>query len=128
MEDKPFSPKARLRSFRYAFDGLGILLRYEHNARIHLVAAISVVILGAYLGIARSDWLAVIIVIGLVFAAEAVNSAIEYLANFVSPEHHELIKKVKDLAAASVLITAITAAIVGVIIFAPLLWAVFAHH
>lgn len=65
------------------------------------------------------EWIAVSIVIGAVLAAEAINSAIEALADLVSPEYNAAIKKTKDLAAGAVLITAIAAAIVGFIIFLP---------
>jgi diacylglycerol kinase len=66
-----------------------------------------------------SEWFAVIFAIGIVIAFEAINSAIENLADFVSPQEHHLIKKVKDLAAAGVLVSAISAAIVGLLIFIP---------
>lgn len=65
------------------------------------------------------EWATVVIVIGAVLSAEAVNSAIESLADLVSPEYNEAIKKTKDLAAGAVLIMAIAAAIVGFIIFIP---------
>lgn len=77
------------------------------------------------MGISQMEWIAVVIMIGAVLAAEAVNSALEALADFVSPEYSEAIKHTKDLAAGAVLLTAIAAAIVGGIIFFPKLAALF---
>ena len=77
------------------------------------------VIAGVLLGLSRMEWVAVVIVIGAVLAAEAVNSALEAIADFVSPEYSEAIKRIKDLAAGAVLLMAIAAAIVGGIIFFP---------
>ena len=82
-------------------------------------------IAGALLGLSRMEWVAVVVVIGAVLAAEAVNSSIEALADLVSPEYNEAIKRTKDLAAGAVLIMAIAAAIVGLIIFIPKIAIIF---
>lgn len=119
MKNEGFTFRKRIRSFRYAFNGIRLLITREHNAWIHCFAAISVVIAGAILGLSRMEWVAVVIVIGAVLAAEAVNSSIEALADLVSPEYNEAIKRTKDLAAGAVLLMAIAAAIVGLIIFIP---------
>lgn len=119
MKNEGFTFRKRIRSFRYAFSGIWLLITKEHNAWIHCFAAISVVIAGAILGLSRMEWVAVVIVIGAVLAAEAVNSSIEALADLVSPEYNEAIKRTKDLAAGAVLLMAIAAAIVGLIIFIP---------
>lgn len=125
MEDKEnekFSIKKRLKSFGYAFNGLKILFKEEHNARIHLVVTIIVVILGFLLQISAGEWLIVCILIGMVFGMEIINSSIENLCNYLSPEWDDKIKKIKDLAAAGVLVTAITAIIAGIILFIPKLF------
>lgn len=119
MNNKKFSIKARLKSFRYAFNGIITLLRNEHNARIHLFATVCVIIAGFWLGLSATEWIAIVLSIGFVFSAEAVNSAVEYLADYVSPDYHKLIKHAKDVAAGAVLIAAIAAATVGLIIFIP---------
>lgn len=119
MKNNGFTFRKRLKSFRFAFNGIRLLIRNEHNAWIHCAAAIAVIAAGLFFGLSKMEWIAVTIVIGAVFAAEAVNSAIESLADFVSPDYAETIKKTKDLAASSVLIMAIAAAIVGLIIFIP---------
>lgn len=119
MDNKPFSIKDRLRSFRYAFKGVVVLFAREHNARIHAVATVCVVGAGFLFGISRMEWVAVVIAIGMVLAAEAINAAIEYLADFVSPGHNEYIGKAKDVAAGAVLIMAICAVVIALIIFIP---------
>lgn len=95
------------------------MITREHNAWIHCFVAVCVVVAGILLGLSEMEWIAVVIVIGAVLAAEAVNSALEAIADFVSPEYSEAIKRTKDLAAGAVLIIAIAAAIVGGIIFFP---------
>lgn len=121
MKDKKFSIKDRIHSFKYAFKGIYLLVYKEHNARIHLCAAILAICAGFLFGITPTEWIAVIFAIGFVFSAEAVNSAIEYVADAFSTEPHELIGKAKDLAAGAVLFAALTAAIIGCIIFIPYL-------
>ncbi|HOY48765.1 MAG TPA: diacylglycerol kinase family protein [Chryseolinea sp.] len=119
MKNKKFSTPQRLKSFVYAFNGLKILIREEHNSRIHFVIAIVVTIAGFILEISVEEWIAIVIAIGFVIAAEIFNSSIENIADFISPEKHEKIKKIKDLAAAGVLISALTALTIGLIIFLP---------
>lgn len=125
MKNDGFTFRKRLLSFRYAFNGIRLLISKEHNAWIHCFAAVCVVIAGILLKISKMEWIAVVIVIGAVLAAEAVNSALEAIADFVSPEYSEAIKRTKDLAAGAVLLIAIAAAIVGGIIFFPKLGTLF---
>lgn len=122
MQNETFSIKKRLKSFVFAFNGIKILIRDEHNAWIHLLASICAISLGFFCHISAMEWIAVLFAIGLVFSMEAVNSAIENLCDFTSTDKHETIKKVKDLAAGAVLISAIIAFIIGLIIFAPKLF------
>ena len=119
MAKEKFSISKRLQSFKYAFNGLKILVSEEHNSRVHIIAAIVVIILGFILSISAYEWIALVFAIGFVITMEIVNSAIENICDFISPEKHQLIKKIKDLAAAAVLLSAITAVIVGLIIFIP---------
>jgi len=119
MKEEKFSIAKRLKSFTYAFNGLRILLREEHNSRIHLFATVCVVVAGVIFRISPLEWVAVVFAIGLVFGGEIFNSAIEDLADVVCPERDERIKKVKDLSAAAVLVSAFTALIIGLIIFIP---------
>lgn len=121
MKDEKFSLRKRVKSFGYAYAGIRVLLREEHNAWIHCVAAVAVVTAGFLFGITPSEWTAVVIVIAMVFSAEAVNSAIERTADFVKAERDDRKRDIKDLAAGAVLICAVGAAVVGVIIFLPYL-------
>lgn len=114
-----FSIKKRLKSFTYAGKGIKSFITREHNAWIHSVATIIVVILGFYLHISIIEWAILIICIGMVFAAEAFNTAIERLVNLVSPERNKTAGDVKDIAAGAVLICAIAAAMAGLLIFIP---------
>lgn len=119
MKQQGFSIKKRIESFGFAFNGLKILIREEHNAQIHLFAIICVTIVGFGFKISAPEWIAVVGAFGFVIAMEIVNSAIEGISDFISPEKHKMIKKIKDLSAAAVLVAAITAFIIGLIVFAP---------
>lgn len=115
----PINIRKALRSFTYAGVGIFNLFRFENNARIHLIACILVVIAGIFFKISAMEWVLIVIQIALVWAAEAFNTSIEKLADLVSPDYHPVIKIVKDTAAAGVLMLAISAVIVGGIIFIP---------
>lgn len=114
-----FSFQKRVLSFKYAFSGLVNLVKYEHNARLHMVAGFLVILLGLLIGIKQVEWLILIIMITIVFVSETINSAIESISDFISPEYNLKIKQVKDYAAAAVLIASIASLIVGIIIFLP---------
>jgi diacylglycerol kinase (ATP) len=114
-----FSIRKRLGSFRHAFRGAATILRTQHNTWIHLVATVLVVSLGWCFSLGSSEWIAVALAIGLVWLAEALNTAVEFLADEVSRDQRELIGKAKDAAAAGVLFAALTALIVGILVFAP---------
>lgn len=119
MKHRKFSLSNRLKSFSYAFNGLKILIKEEHNARIHLFVAIVVVMAGFVFKISVNEWFAVLFAIGFVMAIELINTAIENISNIISPEKDDRIKKIKDLSAAAVLISALTALVIGLIIFIP---------
>jgi diacylglycerol kinase len=114
-----FSFRKRLESFNYAFNGIWLLFKEEHNARIHLFFALLVIVAGFWLEINQTEWLILITTIAIVFMAEFFNSAIEAIADKVSTEKHPLIKKAKDIAAGGVLVTAIVSVIIGLIILGP---------
>jgi diacylglycerol kinase len=118
-QQQKFSLKSRLKSFRFAFNGLKVLFVEEHNARIHLFATALVIALGFYLNISLFEWIALVFAIGFVLAAETFNSALENMSDFISEARNIQIKKIKDLSAAAVLISAITALVIGRIIFVP---------
>ena len=110
---------ARLRSFLYAFAGLRLLLREEHNARIHATITVLVVVAGIVLRVSPVEWGVLVICIGMVLSAEAFNSAIERVADYLTIERDERIRDIKDLAAGAVLLCAIAAAVAGLIVFVP---------
>ena len=119
MNKKDFTYRKRFAGFKYAFNGIRLLICNEPNALLHCILCICAISAGFILKISATEWVAVVIVCGCVFTAEALNTAIERLADVVSPEYSEAIKKVKDLSAGAVLFMAIAAAITGVIIFLP---------
>ncbi|CAN5449020.1 diacylglycerol kinase family protein [soil metagenome] len=108
-----------LKSFTFALKGIKIYLQSGGNVFIHLVAGGIVILLGYIFKISSAEWIVLILCIGMVLGAEALNTAIEELTNLVSPEYHEQAGKVKDLAAGAVLIISLMAAIIGFIIFVP---------
>jgi diacylglycerol kinase (ATP) len=110
--------QARIRSFGHALKGIGILLRTQPHARIHAVATMIVLISGHFLHLHRSEWIAVLLCIGLVWTAEALNTALEFLADEVDPKPRAGIGRAKDVAAAGVLI----AALISVAVAALILW------
>jgi diacylglycerol kinase len=113
------SRRTRLDSFHDAFRGLGDLLRSEPNARIHLLCAVLAAGASFLLQISRLEAALVTLAIGLVLAAEAFNTAIERLADEISPTRNEGVGRAKDLAAAAVLLTATTAVVIGAAVFLP---------
>jgi len=119
MNSGRFSPRSRFRSFKFAFRGLRSLLVFEHNSRIHLAAAIIVVILGFIFRISIAEWALLTLTIGLVFVSELINSSLEEISDVVKPEWNEQIMRAKDYAAAAVLVTAGISVIIGGIIFIP---------
>lgn len=119
MKQQKFSLSDRLKSFLYAFNGLKTMFREEHNSRIHFAATVGVLIASVIFKISAYEWIAVVLSIGFVFSSELMNSAIEQIADFISPARNEKIRVIKDFAAAGVLLSAITAFIVGLVIFLP---------
>ncbi len=119
MERKKFSISDRAKSFKFAFNGLRILIKEEHNAQIHLFITIIVIIFGFIFCVSSLEWIAIIFAIGFVLALELINTSIEDIANFISPDKNESIKKIKDLSAAAVFIGAVSAFIIGLVIFLP---------
>jgi diacylglycerol kinase (ATP) len=115
----PFSPAARLRSFVYAGRGVRTMLHSQHNAWIHAAATLTVVAAGLTVQLSRADWCVLILAVVAVWTAEALNTAFEFLCDVASPDFHPLVEKAKDVAAAAVLLTAIGAAAVGSLLFAP---------
>ena len=118
-ERESFSLAARVRSFGHAFRGVRRLLATQHNAWIHLAATTAVLGLAVSLGLGRSEWVALLVAVAMVWVAEAFNTAIEHLCDRVSPEHDPLIGHAKDVAAGGVLIAAGVASLIGLLVLGP---------
>lgn len=112
------SNKNRIRAFAVAFKGIFSLFS-EFHFRIHITALVTVIIAGFYFHISSANWVSILLVSGLVLSLEAINSAIENLADAVHPDRHPLIGKCKDIAAGAVLIASIFAVAIAAIIFTP---------
>ena len=117
--------RRRLQSFKYAGKGFTHLASCERNFQIHLCAAIIAILLGFVLEISANEWCIIIICIGSVFCSEALNTAIELLADRITTNRDHLIGKAKDVAAAGVTFTAVASLAVGLIIFLPKLIGIF---
>lgn len=108
-----------LKSFSHAFHGLKVSLKEEQNLRLEFLAALIAVSLAVYLKISNIEWIVLLLTIGLVIGSELLNTALEKVVDLASPEIHPLAKKAKDAAAASVLIFAVMALLVGLCLFLP---------
>lgn len=122
---KQFSLLRLIKSLGYALAGLKILIREEQNYLVHLTAASLALAAGWWFKISAGEWIAVVLSIQLVLSLETINTVIENVADLISTERSEAIKRIKDLAAASVLISAIAALVIGLIIFVPKLMTQF---
>ena len=118
-KSKPKFLRKRIKSFGYAFKGILLLFQTQIHARIHLIATVFVTILGFYFKISKTEWSIIALICTMVISSEAINTAIETIIDLVSPGHHVLAGRAKDLAAGAVLIIAVGAVIVGLIIFLP---------
>ena len=106
-----------IKSFRYAIRGVGKVIKYENNAKVHLMATVAVIAAAFYLKISFRDWCLLLIAIALVWITETINTAIEKLVDLVSPNQNEKAGTIKDIAAGAVLIASIIAVTIGVLVF-----------
>ena len=119
MNSQGFSIKARIKSFQYSIEGIAAFFLREHNAWLHFIATIAVFTLAAVVGVSKLELLALVFAVGFVWVAEMFNTCIERVMDFVSIKQDAEIKFIKDLAAGAVLTAAITALIVGLVVFIP---------
>ena len=122
---RPFQFTGRIRSFYHAIRGVLHMIRCQHNAWIHAAATLVVLGAGLLFRVSSADWCWIILAISIVWTAEALNTAFEFLADAASPEFHPLVRDAKDVAAGAVLITAVAAVIIGAIIFWPYIQKLF---
>ena len=114
--------RTRAESFRYAFEGWWHVIRTQSNAWIHAIISVAVILVGFWLQLPARDWAVIILAIGMVWAAEFFNTALEAITDLISPEKNHLAKVSKDVGAAAVLIAAGTSIIIGLLILGPPLW------
>ncbi|WP_439153222.1 diacylglycerol kinase [Winogradskyella sp.] len=119
MQNKESFIVNRLKSIGYAFKGMLILIKTEASIKIQVVIALVVTIAGFYYNISNTEWIVQIAMIGLVMSIEGVNTAIEYIADFIHPDHHPKIGLIKDIAAGAVFIASVVAVIIAIIIYFP---------
>ncbi len=118
-QSRPFEFTGRIRSFKYAIVGLLRMIRCQHNAWIHATATVAAIVLGVFLQLSRDEWCWIVLAIAIVWTAEALNTAFEFLADAASPNFSPIVRDAKDVAAGAVLMTAIAAVIIGAIVFWP---------
>lgn len=109
----------RLKSVGYAFKGLMVLIKTENSIKLQLIVASIVTVAGFYYNISTTEWLIQLVMIAIVMSVEGANTAIEYMADFIHPEHHPKIGLIKDIGAGAVFIASIIAIIVASIIYIP---------
>lgn len=111
--------RERWRSIRTAWQGVRYVLQTQQNARIHLLIALLVLIVAALFRVSRVEWILLLVMISIVWAAELFNTAVEVIIDHISPEQQRFARISKDVSAAGVLITAIISILVGGLIFGP---------
>ena len=119
MEKEKFSWQKRIQSFQYAISGLRLIFKTDHNAWLHLLATIMVIILALFLRVSPTDAALLAIAVGMVWVAELFNTCIEKMMDFTSKEIHPTIKLIKDVSAGAVLTAAIISVMIGCLVFIP---------
>lgn len=116
-----------LASFRYAFRGLWYAIRTQRNMRVHLTAAVLVIIFSILLHISTIEFAIIFLAISSVMVAEVFNTVIECIVDLASPNYHPLARSAKDAAAGAVLLCAIFSVVIALFIFGPHLWKLISH-
>lgn len=114
-----------MKSFGPAMKGIKFLFQSERNATVHVCVLLLVIAGGTYFQLSSVEWMFIAVAAGFVLCAEAINTTIEHLMNFIHPEHDAKVGVIKDIAAGAVLLSVVAAVIVGTIIFAPKLMVLF---
>ena len=116
---RPLTFSGRLRSIRWALRGMGVMLRTQHNAWLHLAATFIVAITGGLVGLTAGEWCWIVLAVVAVWTSEALNTAFEFLTDVASPNFHPLAEQAKDVAAGAVLIASCGAVAIGLLVFTP---------
>lgn len=114
-----FSITGRIKSFRYAIQGIVLMVKSQHNAWLHATASFLVLVVASFFRLSAVEWCWMVIAIMAVWTAEALNTALEFLADVASPEFHPLVEKAKDVAAGAVLISAAGSVVIALLILGP---------
>lgn len=117
--------KKTIDSFHYAISGILIAFREERNFKIHTILAVLAIAAATLLRCNMTEWIIIILCIGMVMSAEIFNTALENTMDWLDPQYNKYVKRVKDLAAGAVLVVSIAVAIVGLLIFLPKVWQLF---
>ncbi|HWE63923.1 MAG TPA: diacylglycerol kinase family protein [Chloroflexota bacterium] len=126
--DRPApSPAAFIAAFGYAWQGIVYVVRTQRNARVHLAIAGLVLVLAALLRVTRIEWAILLLCILAVLATEMLNTVVEAIVDLITDHYHPLARIAKDVAAGTVLFTAIGAAIIGLVVLGPYLWHAIVH-
>jgi diacylglycerol kinase (ATP) len=122
MEQEKFSLIKRIKSFEYAFSGLVLIFKTDHNVWLHFIATLLVIVLGFVMKVTLVEAALLTVAVGLVWVTELFNTCLEKMMDFVSKERHPDIKFIKDVSAGAVLVASITALVLGCIVFIPKIW------
>ena len=114
-----FSITGRIKSFRYAIQGIILMVKSQHNAWLHATASVVVMLVAAFFRLSAGEWCWMVIAIMAVWTAEALNTAFEFLADVASREFHPLVEKAKDVAAGAVLISSCGSVVIALLILGP---------
>ena len=114
-----FSISGRIKSFKYAIQGILLMIKSQHNAWLHATATFLVLLVSVFFRLSAGEWCWMVIAIMAVWMAEALNTAFEFLADVASPEFHPLVEKAKDVAAGAVLISAGGSVVIALLILGP---------
>lgn len=109
----------RIKAFKYAAKGFWILVTTEKSIIAQVIIGVIVTIFGFIMNLSATEWLFQIIAIALILVAESLNTGIEKLADFVHPDFHKEIGRIKDISAGAAFFAAIFAVIIGLIIYIP---------
>ena len=114
--------RARLQAVKIALAGIKYVLITQPNTRIHSAFTLVVFILAWVLKLPRLEWVILLLTVGLVWAAEIFNTAVEITVDVISPEYDPQAKIIKDISAGAVLVSVLVSILVGLLIFGPPLW------
>ncbi|MDP3358042.1 MAG: diacylglycerol kinase family protein [Lutibacter sp.] len=109
----------RLKAIKYAAKGFWILITSEHSIIAQVSIGIILSVIGFLMHLSATEWMFQIMAIGLILVAESLNTAIEKMADFIHPEYHKQIGRIKDISAGAAFFAAIIAVIIGLIIYVP---------